>query len=272
MIECGTRRFGTLPELLAEVRAGDRAAAGCLYTFLLHQCYPSVRAFLLGKGRPEADAEDFFQEAFLALAAKAQSGGFSLRDWKGRAHSDQLCAYLMQVVKNLWKKSVRWESRPPVMPDEAYSVQEETEYLNHLGWELALKIKEPCRGLLFSRYAQKLSVSEIGKGREPKMNAKAVRHALSGCIQQLLSALNQALERNRQQTELQQLALATVKELEEPCRSLLGSFYDNENKKSMKEIAGMLRYKNANVAKASRVECLKKLQLRIAQKLLDQSS
>lgn len=272
MIECGTRRFGTLPELLAEVRAGDRAAAGCLYTFLLHQCYPSARAFLLGKGRPEADAEDFFQEAFLALAAKAQSGGFSLRDWKGRAHSDQLCAYLMQVVKNLWKKSVRWESRPPVMPDEAYSVQEETEYLQHLVWELALKMGEPCRELLFGRYAHQLSVAEIGRGQEPKMGAKAVRYALSGCIKKLLSALNQALERNREQRNLEQMALATVDEMEEPCRSLLQSFYSSKHKKSMGEIAGMLNFKNANVAKAARVECVKKLHLRIAQKLLGQSS
>lgn len=272
MIECGKQRFSSFQELLKEVRAKNQEAVGCLYDLMNHHCYPVIKAYFLRRGRPEADVEDFYQEAFLVLYANIKNGKFKLRPLSSKPYLDQLCAYLMQVAKNQLLKAIRWESRPLMVPDEEFSVQEETEYLFQLAWEYALNMQEPCRELLFRRYAQKLSVSEIGKGQEPKMNAKAVRNSLSRCLHQLLSGIKQALEPSREKIELEQLALATLEEMEEPCRSFLGLFYSNEDKKSMEEIAGILGYKNANVAKVARVECLKKLHLKIAQKLLGNTS
>ncbi|MCB0587146.1 MAG: sigma-70 family RNA polymerase sigma factor [Phaeodactylibacter sp.] len=237
---------------------------------MTHYCYPSVKAYVLRWGRPEADAEDFFQEAFLVLFTKIREGKFKLQALARQPYTGQLCAYIMQTVKNLLRKAVRWENRPPVLPEEQTATQDEMEYLSYLFREFLLEMEAPCREMLISRYFRKHTLPEIGKGHNPKIGAKAARKALSQCIQYLLSKVNQALDQGREKRKLELVALNTVQEMEEPCRSLLNMFYSNEKKWTMEEIANALDYKNANVAKVAKGDCMKKLHLKIARKLSEE--
>lgn len=270
MVDINKPHYRSINELLAAIRAGDQHAISYLYRFLQYYCYPSVQVYLINRGRQEVDAEDFFQEAFIILLKKIQANEFKLHLLSRRSYPDQLCAFVMQVVKNQMLKAIRWENRPPVLPEETYASQDELEYLFHLGWEEVLRMKKPCKELLIFKYGKKLNESEIGRLQLPKMGAKMVRNKLNACVLSLLATINNHLKKSRERLQLEKLALSVLEQLEEPCLSILSKVYLKENKSSMEEIAKEMGFKNANVAKVAKADCMKKLNLKIAESLLNE--
>ena len=67
----------------------------------------------------------------------------------------------------------------------------------------------------------------------------------------------------REHEELQQAAHDIVANMEDPCKTILWSYYWGGN--NMKEIAEMMNYNNADVAKSQKSRCLSKVKIKLAE-------
>lgn len=72
-----------------------------------------------------------------------------------------------------------------------------------------------------------------------------------------------AYDTDQEHEELQQAAHDIVVNMEEPCKTILWSFYWGGN--NMKEIAEKLKYNNADVAKSQKSRCLSKVKIKLAE-------
>ena len=69
-------------------------------------------------------------------------------------------------------------------------------------------------------------------------------------------------DNEQEQEELQQAVRNIVANMEDPCKTILWSYYWGGN--NMKEIAGKMDYNNADVAKSQKSRCLSKVKLALA--------
>lgn len=253
--------FNSVNEIVEAVVLGDRKGKRLLYLLLKEKCFPNVRSYIGKRGGNIADAEDKFQDAMIVLMDAIQKEKFRIRQLSTKSPVGQLCSYVMQVVKNLWKKELQWRNRPP-LPVERH----ETIHFDLFSGVVAEKfesLEEECRSLLVLYFQQKKSPRTIG--RELGWVTEKVKKQLSGCMTHLLKDIGQLMQ-NGFSEDLDQLVRESVASLEEHCQKLLSQFY--YSKKSMTEIAQEMGYASARSATEQKHKCMKHVNKAVVKHLL----
>lgn len=264
MLDCTTL---SISAMVSNIQKGDTYAEGCLYRRLLHACYPTVRGFIRNKGMQEADAEDFFQDGFIALIKSIKLQRFKFRTLPVISKIDQLSSFIMQTVKNLWKKRLRQNSRPEVNWNTEQELQNEFELLEGLSEETLNQLSISCRELLIAHFREKVSLHELGKQRTPRLKGSELQKELSPCVKNYLEILNSEAQ-GETKSELYKIAFSVIKEMDSNCSKILLFFYSDSEKMKMTEIAKALNYKNAHAVRTAKYNCMKDLNLKIAEKMI----
>ncbi|MBE7179496.1 MAG: sigma-70 family RNA polymerase sigma factor [Mucilaginibacter polytrichastri] len=125
-----------------------------LLTRIYTGVFPAAAKYLSARGAGLDDAQDIFQDAVVAWYEQCVVNGKSLLS------GDE--AYIMGIVKNLWRKKVGKSSTEPLnsaheqLPEEPDSAPEETRLLNYLE-----RAGRKCMELLQGFYYEKLSPAEL---------------------------------------------------------------------------------------------------------------
>ncbi len=90
-------RYRNEAVLIAGVRTGDNQAVTCLYRMLFKKSFPSVRKLVLSQGGAIADAEDLFQEAFIAFRRKVLDGSYEYRA------NTAISTYFYDIFRYKWR-------------------------------------------------------------------------------------------------------------------------------------------------------------------------
>lgn len=240
--------------LLAGTQSGETKAIALLYQFLKKESYPVIEKYIINRGGSREDAEDFFQEAFLILVEAIKNRKFKpgLFSWRGL--SDQLGAYSMKVVTNLWKKELRWRSRDLKKEDsnpEEILVQDLS---SDLIAETYDKLADECRELLALYFKDQLSPRIIAG----KLGASTdeIKSRLRKCNDTFVKSVGSLLQENDPQ-KLHELLKKGLELLEERCQTILEGFYFK--KQSMQALADQLNYAHAHVATEQKNRCMKRL-------------
>ncbi len=253
--------YDSISEIIKAAAAGEQSGKVLLYRLLKEKSWPIVLAYVKNRNGSREDAEDKFQDGVLILLDAVENGKFKLRKSIVRSHADQLSAYLMQTVKNLWKKELRWRARPP-LPFET----EESPNFEFFSGMIAEKfedMQDACQTLLTHFFLQKKSPRIIGN--ESGLSTEEVKTQLAKCTNKLLKDVGQ-LQSGDFADNLSQILKTSVETLESRCQELLQLFYFD--KKNMTEIALKMGYANARSATEQKNKCMKHLQKAAARSLL----
>ncbi len=253
----------SLPDLLAGVRAKRDDARRLLYLLVQRKHFPKMVAYISRQGGAGEDAEDLFQEAVLAFFRAVETEKFRLRPLSGRSYTGQIGAFLMATVKNLWRKELRWRSRPPVEPDAPLSTPGGYEILPGQVSEALLELNVTCRERLGLFFVRKKTAAVIAN--ELELPTATVKKELKDCIAALLAALYTRVDAQND-TELLNIVNDCIEEMDEKCRLLLTAFY--REGQDWKTIAEQLGYSSDHSAAEQKRKCMVKLNRAVAAKLL----
>lgn len=248
--------------LLQGVKDGRQKAKEQLYLLMYRVCFPKVKGYILKSGGRVEEAEDFFQEAMIVLFLAIESGAFDLATFSIRSSTDQMCAYIMAVAKNLWMKELRRRNRPP-LPQEASEPGIETDVLSDVVTEKLNSMGKECKNLLALFFHQQKSPAIIAGAL--KKNTEDVKKQLAQCTDKLLESVGHLLDTNAS-AELAALVRKSMLDLEDRCQQLIGSFYFE--KKSMEDIARAMGYSNAHSAAEQKNKCMRHLNRIVASHLI----
>ncbi len=254
----------SLNNLVNSVQSGVSKSKEILYLYLKKECFPTIEKYILHKGGTREDAKDLFQDAVIILLEAIKVGKFSLRVVSFKSYSDQLGAYLMSIVKNLWKKELRWRSRKMEKTENSSHEAMSSDLASALISEEFELLSDDCQSILSLYFKDNLSPRVIA-GRIGK-KTEELKKQLTLCIDNLTKSIGHVLKKDHQQ-KLSELLDNGINDLEERCRTILTQFY--YKKKSMGELADQLGYANAHVVTEQKNRCMKRLNKVIVKRLFD---
>jgi RNA polymerase sigma factor (sigma-70 family) len=258
-----------MKDLINQLPGSDPSSEEKLYRLLLYKTYPKILRFLLNRGRSEADAEDLFQDAFMAFVKSVKNGNFSLKVMTFKTDLDQIESFMMGTVKNLWKKLEEKDKRKPIGIFDTHPGGLEPEFLSGIVTEKFQELDSAIRVVMTAFFFDKLSFKEIGKREIPPKNARAMKRTFQKCIQQFLESINEEIKNELDHRRLELISAEAILELSERCQKMLKHFYSREDKKSMIEIAELLGYASEGAAKVAKNECINTLRIKVAEKLME---
>lgn len=175
------RQTFTEEQLVAGIAENDNTAIEQVYD----QHFRAIEGFILKNSGTSADANDIFQDAFIAVWLNIRDGKFESRS------GSSLGGYLFQVARNKWldrlrsldyKRTVRMVSQDQEVADENDDFRAlEARVLKLEG--LYSRLGEKCRQILNKFYYKRKSLEDIG--REMHHDAGTVRTMKYRCMQQL---------------------------------------------------------------------------------------
>lgn len=150
--------------IVARLRNGEQSVIRQLYKI----AYPACASYIKNNNGTSNDAEDFFQEALVALYKNVNKAGFELKS--------HIKTYLYAITKNLWLTELRKRSKSGlklVMDDkdtdyvltqeDTLTEKQEVEKKHELISEMLLQVKGGCKEVLIDFYYKKLSLREIAE-------------------------------------------------------------------------------------------------------------
>jgi RNA polymerase sigma factor (sigma-70 family) len=171
--------------LLEGLRTGEglayERAVECLYV----RCRRDILAWVQRNSGTEADAEDVFQDAVMALVQKLAVG-------KTELHATP-CIYLLTIAKYIWLTRLRSKKPSSELKDydllkdgeaaleEHFLRQIQQDRAYRLCWE---KLSERCRSILDDYYFQDLSMAEIAQ-KHGFSNEKTAKQTKYRCMEDL---------------------------------------------------------------------------------------
>lgn len=260
--------FKSVQEVINAVERKNPLGKKVLYELLKREVYGQIHSYIVKNQGNQADVEDKFHDGMIAVYHGIERNKLTLSKFSRKSHTDQLCAYLMRIVKNLWLKELRWRSRPPLeIGEKAWQVDEDS--LAAVVAEVFSSLGGNCQGLMKSFFLHKTSYLRIAKALGPAHSSASVKKSMEGCIGKLFQHIR-AFASPVQNQELGSILASTISGLEGGCKTLLTSFYFQ--KMSMEEIAQKMSYASAHSAREQKRKCMKKLNLAVAEKLVTQDN
>lgn len=256
-----SRTFNSVSEIVAAVSDGDRRGASLLYSLLKQSCLPTVKSYILKRGGNDEDVDDKFQDAVLVVIDAIQQKKFRIRAISQRSGTGQLCAYTMQVVKNLWKKELSWRNRPLLQVDNVEPVH--FDLFTGMIAEKFEFLDEGCREVLQQYFLLQKSPRVIA--REKRWSTEDTKKRLSACIESLLRDVGQLMQEGFTD-QLNGVIKESLDNIETRCKTLLTLFYFE--KLSMADIATSMGYANARSATEQKNKCMKHVGKQVAGQLL----
>jgi RNA polymerase sigma factor (sigma-70 family) len=178
------RKAFSQEELFELLKAGDSRAFNHFYS----EVYPQAAAVLKQKGCPEAEREDFFQEALCALWEQAVDGRFTFKA------GVKLSSYLVTLCTNRWIDRTRRVSyRNTASKDEISDdlVKGEIADQDHdkreaqfaLMDEAFTQLGERCQEMLRGFYFEKISMQTLAETRG--ITPQTAKNEKYRCMQRL---------------------------------------------------------------------------------------
>ena len=254
----------TLKALIEAIQSGDSEAEALLYLFLRDESYPSIRKYIINRSGDEEDAQDFFQDAFMICLDAIKKGKFTLNRFNLRSAGNQIGAYLMSVVKNLWRKELRWRGRGEVQLEEGTKEIMSFDLFANLIKDAFEVLGDECQEVLSLYFRENYSPRVIGSKLGKK--TEVVKTQLAKCIDKLLKDIGHLLGENHQD-KLQELMIQSLDDLEERCQKILKLFYFE--RKSMTELAEELGYANAHSVTEQKRRCMIRLNHAVVNRLMN---
>ena len=254
----------TLKEVVGRVGTGDARAEALLYRYLDQECYPKIERYLRNRGGSPEDSRDHFQDAVIVLLEAIKGEKFAFNPISFSSYGGQLCAYLMSVVKNLWRKELRWRGRSGGTEEERIEDTISTDLFSALLKDKFQSLGEGCQQVLALYFKEGLSARVIA-GRLGK-KTEEVNTQLSNCVGSLLKGIGQYLGSDHQ-GQLMELMSEGMEGLEERCRTILELFYFE--RKSMSELAEQLGYANAHSVTEQKRRCMERLNYAVVNRLMN---
>lgn len=257
-----------LSDIVSGIKNGDRRSQGILYTYLKDSCYLKINHYLLNTGGTKEDAEDCFQQAVMVLFNAIKKNKFGLKALSFRSNTSQLCAFIMAVCKNLWRKELRWRSRVPLpRNDQIGTTILVVDISKSVIAKAYMKMGEACKKVISLYYQEKLSATKIARSLGEE--TETIKKRLESCSSQLIKIVGSALG-DGEQEKLMELLHQGMDDLGERCQVILKSFYIEQL--SMAEIAIKLNYANAHTVTEQKSRCMKKLNEAIVNRMLNKNS
>lgn len=254
--------FSNVQEIVEGVQAGAMEAKQHLYCLLEQYHYPNVSGYLINNGGHVQDVEDKFQDAVIILLQAIEQGQFRLKQISLKSHSDQLGAYLMRTVQNLWKKELRWRRRPALEVEDIYEDLSIDIFAGIVAEEFEA-LHEDCQVVLQRYFIQEMSTRKIGTVLHT--STQNIKARIVSCVDKLLSNL-----RFLNDTELSSAVWETVKrsmeDIDPKCQQLIGAFYLKG--KNLSDIAKEMGYASGHSATEQKRKCIKNLNKALVQHLL----
>ncbi|MCB0550508.1 MAG: sigma-70 family RNA polymerase sigma factor [Phaeodactylibacter sp.] len=258
----------TLKEVVEKARTGEPRAEALLYRYLSQECYPRIERYLRNRGGLPDDARDLFQDAVIILLEAIKAEKFAFNTISLRSYGGQLCAYLMSVVKNLWRKELRWRGRGGGEEEEQEQGLGEAvlamDFFSALVIDKFQALGEDCQVVLVLFFKEELSARVIA-GQQGK-KTQEVNQRLSKCVDSLLRGIGEYLGSDHQ-GQLMELMKEGMEGLEERCRTILELFYFE--RKSMTELAEQLGYANAHSVTEQKRRCMERLNYAVVNRLMN---
>jgi len=168
------------------IKSNDKRALDLLYD----ENFKTVEQFVIMNSGSSEEAQDVYQEAFIAVWRNIQLDKFFPK-------SDySLSAYLIRVAKNKWIDHLRSKYKKSITAlDEDYSLEAEEQAIDSEDEKYLEEVKkqfenlgENCRELLVRFYFYQDSLEDIGK--RFKWSKATARNNKYRCLKKLKSLLN----------------------------------------------------------------------------------
>ena len=260
--------YQSVLEMVDAVKKGESRAQELLYALLQRKTFSLVRAYIFKNNGSLADAEDIFQDAVIVVLQGIKKEKLQFPKFSRRSPLEQLSAYLMKSGINLWRKELRWRSRPPVA-EKQYDAPAENQPLSMIVADTMQAINPECRKLFRQVFQKKISFRKIAAEWGESFTTNEVKKRLADCTNALLKQIGSQANQE-QDLLLFKMTEETVNEFADGCKSLLSAFY--HEKLSMTAIAERLDYANAHSAREQKRKCMRKLYLAVAEKLILQQN
>lgn len=254
--------FTNIQEVIEGVKEGEMEAKQHLYLFMEKYHFQSVSAYLLNNGGHAQDIEDKFQDAIIALLQAIEAGRFRLKQVSLKSYSDQLGAYFMRTVQNLWKKELRWRGRPPIEVEAFYEDVSIDIFAGIVEEEFG-QLHTDCQTILSKYFIDELSTRRIGT--ELNTTTQHIKNSIASCVDKLLNKL-QFLNDTRLSNKVWELVKQGLDDLDPKCQQLIQSFYIRGQ--GLKEIARSLGYSSSHSATEQKRKCIKQLNKAVVNHLL----
>lgn len=180
-----TTGYTNQAELVKAISANDEAALQWLY----QQNYPKVLQFVLNNSGTAPQAQDIYQEAFIALWRNIRLNRFTPEN------ETAVAGYLFRVAKNKWidhLRSAQVKYEKPADEHLPEPVDELTEDKQHYIAEVLKELAglgDNCREILERFYYLKQSLREIAAAME--WTEATARNNKYRCLQRLRDKLKQ---------------------------------------------------------------------------------
>ncbi len=254
--------FTNILEIIEGVRKGEMEAKQHLYLFMEKYHFQNISAHLLNNGGHAQDVEDKFQDAMIVLLQAIEAERFRLKQVSLKSYSDQLGAYFMRTVQNLWKKELRWRRRPSIEVEAFYEDVSIDIFAGIVEEEFG-QLHSDCQAILNKYFIDGLSTRRIGK--ELNTTTQNVKNSIARCVDKLLSKL-QFLNDTALSTKVWDVVKQGLDDLDPKCQQLIQSFYLRG--KGLKEIAQGLGYSSSHSATEQKRKCIKQLNKAVVNHLL----
>lgn len=255
-------RFTNIQDIIGGVREGEMKAKQLLYLFMEKYHSQSVSAYLVNNGGYAQDVEDKFQDAFIVLLQAIESERFRLKPVSLKSYSDQLGAYFMRTVQNLWKKELRWRKRPTIIAEDFYEDVGIDIFAGIVEEEFG-QLHADCQAVLSKYFMDGLSTRRIGS--DLNISTQNVKNRITRCVDKLLNNLR-FLNDTELSTKIWEIVSQGLDDLDPKCRQLIQSFYLKGQ--GLKEIASKLGYSSSHSATEQKRKCVKQLNKAIVHNLL----
>ncbi len=255
-------RFTNVQDIIAGVKGGEMEAKQHLYLFMEKYHYRNVSAYLINKGGHAQDVEDKFQDAMIVLLQAIESERFRIKQVSLKSYSDQLGAYFMRTIQNLWKKELRWRQRPAIATEDAYEDVSVDIFAGIVEEEFG-QLHSDCQAVLSKYFIDELSTRRIGT--ELNISTQNVKNRIARCVEKLLGNL-QFLNDTELSSKVWEIVSQGLDDLDPKCRQLIQSFYLRGQ--GLREIAHELGYSNSHSATEQKRKCIKHLNKAVVHHLL----
>lgn len=254
--------FTNIQEIIEGVKDGEMEAKQHLYLFMEKYHFQNVSAYLLNRGAHSQDVEDKFQDAMIVLLQAIATEKFRLKQVSLKSYSDQLGAYVMRTIQNLWKKEMRWRSRPAIATENVYEDVSIDIFAGIVEEEFNL-LHTDCQTVLSKYFIDDLSTRKIGT--ELNTSTQNVKIRIARCVDKLLNNL-QFLNDTELSAKVWEVVSQGLEDLDPKCRQLIQSFYLKGL--GLKEIASKFGYSNSHSATEQKRKCIKHLNKAVVNHLL----
>lgn len=255
-------RFSNIQDIIEGVKEGEMEAKQLLYLFMEKYHSQSVSTYLVNQGGHTQDVEDKFQDAMIVLLQAIETERFRLKQVSLKSYIDQLGAYFMRTIQNLWKKELRWRRRPTIMVEDFYEEVSIDIFAGIVKEEFG-QLPSDCQKVLSKYFMEGLSTRKIGT--DLNMTTQNVKTSISRCVDKLLTNL-QFLNDTNLSTKMWEIVSQGLEDLDPKCRQLIQSFYLKGQ--GLKEIASKLGYASSHSATEQKRRCVQQLNKAVVHNLL----